>query len=113
MSSGGMAIARKGISLFASAGIGELGLDAAEVEIVVANELRVDRCGLYRENHPRTTLVEGDIWEAREEILSRCREQTAAAKNYSWPTRRRRARACRRTGPESSRLRLLPAEDRR
>jgi DNA (cytosine-5)-methyltransferase 1 len=62
------------LSLFSSAGIGELGLEASGLEILVANELRPDRCGLYRENHPDTQLIEGDIWDLRGEVVSRCRD---------------------------------------
>ncbi len=63
------------LSLFASAGIGELGVRAAGVEILVANEIIQDRCGLYRHNHPDTHLVEGDIWEQRDEIRKACQEK--------------------------------------
>ncbi len=65
----------KCLSLFSSAGIGELGVEATGIEIVVASELRPDRCGLYRANHPGTDLLEGDIWDLRGEIVSRCRDR--------------------------------------
>lgn len=64
----------KCLSLFSSAGIGELGIEAAGIEIVVANELRADRCGLYRENHRSTHLLEGDVWDLGDALVARCEE---------------------------------------
>lgn len=59
------------LSLFSSAGIGELGVKAAGLEIVVSNELLADRCALYAENHPNTEIIQGDIWSCQQEILTR------------------------------------------
>ena len=59
----------KALSLFSSAGIGELGIERHGVEIVAANEIVKDRCALYRENHPQTTMYEGDIWELRSDLV--------------------------------------------
>lgn len=64
----------KCLSLFSSAGIGELGIEAAGIEIIVANELCTDRCGLYQENHQSTHLLEGDIWSLREVIVGLCNQ---------------------------------------
>lgn len=66
----GNASGRKAISLFCSAGLGELGLKALDIQILVANELLADRCQLYRENYPSTHLIEGDIWEQREKVIA-------------------------------------------
>jgi DNA (cytosine-5)-methyltransferase 1 len=57
------------VCLFASAGIGELGLEAAGLDIVTANELIAERVDLYQENFPNTTMVQGDIWEKVDEIV--------------------------------------------
>jgi len=59
------------ICLFSSGGIGELGLNAAGFEILIANELVPYRAALYRENFPETAVLEGDIWELQDEILER------------------------------------------
>ena len=72
----------KCLSLFSSAGIGELGIRASGIDIVVANELRPDRCGLYRENHPETALLEGDIWDLRDVLVAQCREQLGGEALY-------------------------------
>ncbi len=64
---------RTAVSLFSSAGLGELGLKANGVEIIAANELLADRCALYRENYPETTMLEGDVWERSADIIAAAR----------------------------------------
>lgn len=56
-------------SLFSSAGIGELGLEASGMKIIAANEIVPNRCALYRENYPQTQLFEGDIWEEKDAFV--------------------------------------------
>ena len=56
------------LSLFSSAGIGELGIKAAGLEILLSNELLSNRCALYSENYPETKCLCGDIWELQNEI---------------------------------------------
>ena len=51
----------KGISLFASAGIGELLLDKSNVDIVCANELLEKRAQCYRYLHKSTKMLSGSI----------------------------------------------------
>lgn len=51
----------KGISLFASAGIGEYYLNSIGVEIVAANELLERRAECYRFFHPKSKMIQGDI----------------------------------------------------
>jgi len=51
----------KGISLFASAGIGELLLSQTPVEILYANELLAKRADCYSFLHPQTKMIPGDI----------------------------------------------------
>ena len=60
---------KKVLSLFSSAGIGELGVKAAGMEILVSNELLPNRCDLYSENYPEVDSICGDIWEKEQEIL--------------------------------------------
>lgn len=50
-----------GISLFASAGIGELYFDETNIDIVVANELLPKRAELYQSAHKNTKVIVGDI----------------------------------------------------
>lgn len=59
------------LSLFSSAGIGELGLKASGFDILLSNELLKERCALYRENYPETENLCGDIWALKEEIVTK------------------------------------------
>lgn len=59
------------LSLFSSAGIGELGMKASGLKILLSNELLKNRCALYKENYPETKSLCGDIWQLQDEI---CRE---------------------------------------
>ena len=59
------------LSLFSSAGIGELGIKANDLKILLSNELLASRCSLYEENYPETKSICGDIWELKDDI---CRE---------------------------------------
>lgn len=56
------------LSLFSSAGIGELGLRACGYNILLSNELLEDRCALYKENFPDTDVLCGDIWKLRKTV---------------------------------------------
>lgn len=60
---------RNVLSLFSSAGIGELGVEAAGLNILLSNELLIERCKLYRENYPDTQNLCGDIWSLRDTIV--------------------------------------------
>lgn len=60
----------KVLSLFSSAGIGELGVKAAGFNILLSNEMLADRCALYKENNPETQIIEGDIWRSVDAIIS-------------------------------------------
>ena len=51
----------KGISLFASAGIGETYFKDIGIDIIVANELIKERANLYKAIYPETTVICGDI----------------------------------------------------
>ena len=57
------------LSLFSSAGIGELGIKALDMPILVSNELLPNRCALYKENYPEVDCICGDIWEKQNEII--------------------------------------------
>ena len=56
------------ISLFSSAGIGELGITHNEIKILVSNELLEDRHALYKKNFQKTECITGSIWEKIDEI---------------------------------------------
>ncbi len=53
----------KGISLFASAGIGEMYLKDSGIDIVAANELIPKRAECYTHLHPDTLMIQGNITE--------------------------------------------------
>ena len=57
------------LSLFSSAGIGELGIKACKMNILLSNELLKNRCALYQENYPETKSLCGDIWQLQDEIF--------------------------------------------
>ena len=44
------------LSLFSSAGIGELGIKACGMNILLSNEILKERCDLYHENYPETEM---------------------------------------------------------
>ncbi|WP_158967657.1 DNA cytosine methyltransferase [Paraglaciecola sp. L3A3] len=56
------------ISLFAGAGGMDIGAINAGFNIVAASELDPHACNTYRENHPDTIVIEGDIDQNLEEI---------------------------------------------
>lgn len=58
------------LSLFSSAGIGELGIKASGLKILLSNELLENRCLLYKENYPETKCICGDIWKKEDEIIN-------------------------------------------
>lgn len=67
----------KGISLFASAGIGETYFKDIGIDIVVANELLEKRANLYRAINPETKVVCGDITDENifRQIIDSCPEK--------------------------------------
>ena len=72
---------KKAISLFSSSGIGELGIDSNNINIIVANELHEDRCELYKSNYPKTLMISGDIWEKSNQIISSIKERLNEGEN--------------------------------
>lgn len=66
-----------GISLFASAGIGETYFKDIGIDIKVANELLEKRANLYRAINPETTVICGDITkdDVFSEIISSCPQE--------------------------------------
>lgn len=64
-------------SLFSSAGIGELGIQAAGLEIVIANELLPARVALYRSNFSHE-IIEGDISAKKQEYISSAQKKLAS-----------------------------------
>lgn len=58
------------LSLFSSAGIGELGIQAAGLKILLSNELLKERASLYKENYPNVFEISGDIWKEKEKIIA-------------------------------------------
>ena len=53
----------KAVSLFSSAGIGELYLRDLGIEVIVANEIVNQRAKLYSFLYPNSTMITGDIRE--------------------------------------------------
>ena len=65
-----------GLSLFSSAGIGELYLNRLGINIKVSNELIKRRAELYQTIHKNTEIIQGDITNKNvyEEIISRSKK---------------------------------------
>jgi DNA (cytosine-5)-methyltransferase 1 len=59
----------KAISLFSSAGIGDIGLREAGFEFVAFCELELDRIELIKTNFKQAEFFPGDIWEKKDEII--------------------------------------------
>lgn len=62
----------KAISLFSSAGIGELRLPKNKIDFILANELLTKRADCYRFFYPNTKMLNGDITNSsiKDEIIS-------------------------------------------
>ena len=67
------------LSLFCSAGIGELGIKKLGMDILVSNELMQNRCDLYRVNYPDTINICGDIWEQQDSIVESWRQKSSSS----------------------------------
>jgi DNA (cytosine-5)-methyltransferase 1 len=67
------------LSLFSSAGIGELGIRASGLKIKVSNELLPERAALYKENYPEVSEICGDIWNEQDEILNEWNKKVKCA----------------------------------
>lgn len=61
---------KKAVSLFCSSGIGDLGLQANNIDTVVACELLPERMRLFEKNHPEAKTFCGDIWTLKNDIVS-------------------------------------------
>lgn len=55
----------KALSLFSNVGIGETYLNTLGIEVIVANELLEDRANFYKEMHPNTNMIQGDITDEK------------------------------------------------
>ena len=64
------------ISLFAGAGLSDLGYGAAGFEFLVHSELEPNRAELCARNFPDSTCVIGNLWETWEEVVSGYQERT-------------------------------------
>lgn len=58
------------LSLFSSAGIGDLGIRSCGYDIILSNELLKERCLLYCENYPESEMICGDVWAKKEVIIN-------------------------------------------
>ena len=61
----------KGLSLFANVGIAEAYMESIGVDILIANEIDVDRARFYQEVYPNSHMICGDVTndEVREAIV--------------------------------------------
>lgn len=57
------------ISLFSSAGIGDLGVKANNINIVASCEILKNRHELFSNNHSNAKCFTGDIWDVKDDIV--------------------------------------------
>ena len=62
------------VSLFSSFGLGDLGVRAACGRILAMAEMDDGRCEFLRRNYPDAQIVQGDIWETKDEVVRLVRE---------------------------------------
>lgn len=62
------------ISLFSSAGIGDLGLHNNGIKTVANSEILSDRMELFAANFPESKNFLGDIWETKEDVIKYYKE---------------------------------------
>ncbi len=67
----------KAITLFSSAGIGDIAIKTNGIEIIVANELLENRALLHKRNFPQTEIIIGDIWGKQQQIIETTRKLTS------------------------------------
>ena len=67
----------KALSLFSNVGFGEIYLKDIGIDICVANELHEDRCDMYKDLHPNTNVICGDITKKsiKDEIYTTCLDE--------------------------------------
>ncbi len=65
----------RGVSLFASGGIGDLSLRAIGVDVIVANELLEDRAEVFKKNFPECSMHIGSILDLKDNIVQDTRER--------------------------------------
>lgn len=61
----------KAISLFSSAGIGDLAFQKLPVEVLLSCELLEDRHQVYLHNFPKTFPITGDVWQLKDVIVEK------------------------------------------
>lgn len=64
----------KAISLFSSAGIGDLAFQKLPVEVLLSCELLEDGHQVYCHNFPQSIPVTGDIWQMKDVIIEKTKQ---------------------------------------
>ena len=71
-------VVRASISLFSSAGIGDLGVEyGCGIPVVISAELVPERAALIRTNYPNCNVVEGDLLETKKDVISAWKSENA------------------------------------
>ena len=69
---------RASISLFSSAGIGDLGIEyGCGIPVAISAELLSKRADLIRTNYPKCDVIEGDIQSTKNQIIKAWNEAYA------------------------------------
>jgi DNA (cytosine-5)-methyltransferase 1 len=64
----------KAISLFSSAGIGDLAFQKLPVHLLLSCEIIEERHQIYRHNFPNTHAITGDIWQKQKVVIEKTQE---------------------------------------
>lgn len=63
------------VSLFSSAGIGDLAIRKSGIKVLIANEIVQSRVNLFRRNFPETEMIQGDIWQVKNTIITEAKKR--------------------------------------
>lgn len=76
MGTGKRIVSNYSVSLFSSAGIGDLGIEyGCELPVEIFCELISNRANLIQENYPNACVIHGDIWENVDRIVANARRK--------------------------------------
>ena len=74
----GEEVVRASISLFSSAGIGDLGIEyGCSIPVAISAELVPERAALIRTNYPDCNVVEGDLRTTKKQVISAWKSENA------------------------------------
>jgi DNA (cytosine-5)-methyltransferase 1 len=71
-----MGVAHASVSLFSSAGIGDLGIEyGCGIPVVISAELLEERANLIKANYPHSSVIRGDLRQTKSEVIKIWKEK--------------------------------------